>query len=76
GISSKCRERNVGCLKGYLVGFLSLFVMMFAETLAMLKLDLSLKVYEWIVVATLAAMAVLGALLLALRRPVFAKPRI
>ena len=76
GISCKFRERNVGCLKGYLVGFLSLFVMLFIETLAMLKLDLSLRVYEWIVVATLAAMAVVGALLLALKRPGFVKPHI
>ena len=76
GISCKFRERNVGCLKGYLVGFLSLFVMLFIETLAMLKLDLSLRVYDWIVVATLAAVAVVGAFLLALKRPGFVKPHI
>ncbi len=76
GISCKSGERNVGCLKGYLVGFLSLFVILFAEILVMLKLDISLKVFEWIVAATLATMAVVGALLIALKRPGFARPQL
>ena len=74
GISCKRRERNVGYLKGYLVGFLSLFAMFFIETLAMLKLDLSLKTFEWMVVGTLAAMALAGLCLLVIKRPGLAGP--
>ena len=74
GISCGYRERNVGYLKGYLVGFLSLFAMLFIEILAMLKLDLSLKTFEWIVAGTLAAMCVIGAVLMAVKRPGFARP--
>ena len=75
GISCKFRERNAGCLKGYLVGFLSLFVVFFVETLAMLKLDLPLKTFEWITVGTLAGMVVIGTILLIIKRPSFSRPK-
>ena len=75
GISCRFRERNVGCFKGYLVGFLSLFAMLFIETLAMLKLDLSMQAFEWIVVGTLVGMAILGTVLLAVKRPGFERPK-
>ena len=76
GISCRFRERNVGCLKGYLVGFLSLFAMLFIETLAMLKLDLSMQMFEWIAVGTMAGMATVGAILLIVKRPGFARPKL
>ena len=74
GISCTHRERSVGYLKGYLVGFLSLFVMLFIETLAMLKLDLTLAQFEWAAVGTLIAMAAIGAVLMLIKRPHFIKP--
>ena len=75
GISCRFRERNVGCFKGYLVGFLSLFAILFIETLAMLKLDLSMQAFEWIVVGMLVGMAILGTVLLAVKRPGFERPK-
>ncbi|MBR5897431.1 MAG: hypothetical protein IKZ39_07420, partial [Lachnospiraceae bacterium] len=75
GISCGYRERNVGYLKAYLVGFLSLFAMIFVETLAMLKLDLNLKLFEWMVAGTLVIMCVLGVLFLLIKRPGFVRPR-
>ena len=76
GISYRFRERNVGCLKGYLVGFLSLFAMLFIQTLAMLKLDLSMQTFEWIAVGTMSGMAAVGAILMLVKRPGFARPKL
>ena len=75
GISCKRGERNVGCLKGYLVGFLSLFAVFFVEILAMLKLDLELGKFELTVVGTFALMLVTGLVLLIIKRPSFIRPR-